>query len=169
MNYIYIIKNKDLEKIKNLGYETLPEEICEAPENENYYFKEVIQPKDGMCVKGLIKMYNTSADTICNNEKYKQLHENLGIKFEKVDGKYELIQTDELIEMFRHWRIELDLTDNEVYFTISDGAVPSFYDAENVLDICAPNEIKELLENEIIEKVEVNANGDIVRDAEIIQ
>ena len=168
MSFIYTIINSDLNKLKEMGYQILPEEICEAPKNENYYYKEVIQPKDGVCVNGLIKMYQDSAKTICENEKFRKLHRDIGIRFRKVNGEYKLIVTDTMVEMFRHWRIELDIENKEVYFTISDGAVPSFYDAENVLDAQAPKEVKELIEAGIIEKVEIDENGNIIEDNKIL-
>ena len=57
--------------------------------------------------------------------------------------------------MFRAWRIELDLENKNVYFTISDNNIPCFYDAEQVIDRYCFEEIKELELNDFVYKEEV--------------
>lgn len=157
MSYIYKFKNMDIEKIKELGYDKLPETICPAPQNENYYFKMVMQPTNSECVLSLIDFYNKIADKICSDKKLRKAHSDIGINFRKKTGKkhYYLIMNKELRNMFRAWRIELDLEEGDVYFTISDGSLPKFYDAELVLEKYCPKEIEELLINDLIQKEEV--------------
>ena len=155
-SYVYRLKNVDKEKLAELGYEKLPEELCPAPQNENFLFKVVMQPADGECVKQLVDYYNKGADEIVKNKTLKDVYASIGIKFRKPKGKpRQLVLTPELVEMFQGWRIELSLKDEEVYFTIADGSLPRFHDAELVLEKYCPNEIKELLLNDLIIKEEV--------------
>lgn len=156
MSYVYKLKNADKEKLAELGFEKLPEELCPAPQNENYLFKVVMQPADGECVKTLISYYNKGANQIVKNKELKEAYASIGIKFRSSKNKpRHLVITPELIEMFQGWRIEINLETEEVYFTIADGSLPRFYDAELVLEKYCPEEIKELIINDLIQKEEV--------------
>lgn len=159
MTYIYKIAddiNIDnvIERLIDMGYQKLPEEICGAPQNEKYYFKIVMQPQDGECVKVLTDFYNDAAEKICSDKKMKKIHSKMGIKYKKRDGKYKLVITPSLLEMFSAWRLELDFEENDIYFTISDGSMPRFYDAEKVIEKFCKEEINALLLNGIAKKVE---------------
>lgn len=155
MSYVYSLKNVDKEKLTELGYEKLPEELCPAPENENFLFKVVMQPADGDCVKNLISYYNRGADKIVKNKTLRDAYASIGIKFRssKKMARH-LVITPELIEMFQAWRLEINLKTEEVYFTIADGSLPRFHDAELVLEKYCPEEIKELTLNGLIIKEE---------------
>ena len=159
MSYNYKLKNtsdETKEKLIALGYEKLPEELCEAPENENYLYKVVMQPRDGECVKSLIDHYNRGAEFICKNKDLRQIYASMGIKFKSTKKQpRHLILTEELLDMFSAWRIEIDLKTESVYFTISDDNIPRFHDAELVLEKYCPEEIKELVMNDLIQKEEV--------------
>ena len=159
MTYNYKLKNVDnetREKFIELGYETLPEELCPAPENENILFKIVLQPQNGECVKTLINHYNRGADFICKDKKLREAYASIGIKFKKPKNKpRELIITNDLLTMFSAWRLEVNLRTEEVYFTISDDLIPRFHDADLVLNRYCGEEIKELLINDLICKEEV--------------
>ena len=156
MSYIYKLKNIDKEKLKELGYETLPETLCPAPQNENYYFKIVLQGTNSEPVLSLIDHYNKIADKICADKQMRKAHAAIGIKFRKKTGKkhYYLMMNKDLRMMFRAWRIELDLENEDVYFTISDGSIPCFQDAEQVMERYCPEEIKELELNGLVYKEE---------------
>lgn len=161
MNYIYklkdgIDKNEAIEKLKEMGYDLLPYELCGLTDNDSIYFKVIEQPKDGECVRTLINHYNQIADKICSDKLYRKMHAEIGIKFRKKGNKYRLIITDELKEMFSLWRLEINFYEPifNVYFTISDGSFPRFYDAEKVMPKYCNEEIEMLLLNNIIEKIE---------------
>lgn len=154
MSYIYVLKDGyDLEKLKEIGFDYMPSDIV-GKENEKIIYKIVEQPIDGECVNELIKFYNKIALKICTDKIAKKAHEAMGIKFTKRKNTYKLYVTDELLEMFSLWRIEINLEIGELYFTISDGNMPSFYDAELVLDKYCKDEIDLLIANNLIEKVE---------------
>lgn len=162
MSYIYTLKD-DLnfeqlaEKLKELGYEELPADITGGEGIDNlytYYFKVAEQPRYGECVNQLIGFYEKLANKICYNEFARKAHSKMGIKYRKTNGVFHLVVNDELREMFSMWRVEIDLNSREIYFTISDGNMPRFYDAEKVLDVYCKPEIDLLKENNLIEKVE---------------
>ena len=156
MSYVYSLKNANKEKLIELGYEKLPEELCPAPQNEDFLFKVVMQPADGECVKTLISYYNKGADEIVKNKALREAYAKIGIKFRNSKKRpRHLIITPELIEMFQAWRIEINLKTEEIYFTIADGSLPRFHDAELVMEKYCPEEIKELTLNDLIVKEEV--------------
>ena len=155
MSYIYKLKNIDVEKLKELGYDTLPESICAAPDNQKYYFKMVLQDTNSEPVLSLIDYYNKVADKICSDVKLRAAHAKIGIKFRKKKGKHYLVMNHDLRMLFRAWRLELDLDDEDVYFTISDGSLPRFYDAEQVIEKYCKAEIEELVINDLAYKEEV--------------
>lgn len=158
MSYIYTVKNADIDKIKELGFDLLPESLIGAPNPDLIFFKVQPQPYDGECVKSLIDFYDKMADKICSDSKMRKAHALIGIKFRRKKGKYVLQINDEVLEMFSLWRLELNLMDNEynVYFTISDGNLPRFFDAEKVIEkYCDKNDIETLVLNNIIEKIEI--------------
>lgn len=161
MSYFYrlkkeINKNEAIEKLKEMEYDLLPYELCGLNDNDSIYFKVIEQPKDGECVKTLIQHYNMVAEKICSDKLLRKLHAEIGIKFRKKGNVHRLIITDEVKEMFSYWRLELNFYEPEynVYFTISDGSFPRFYDAEKVMSKYCSDEIQMLLLNDIIEKVE---------------
>lgn len=161
MSYIYKLKdgiNKDevIEKLKEMEYDLLPFELCGLDDNDSIYFKVIEQPRDGECVKTLINHYNMVADKICSDKLLRKMHAEIGIKFRKKGSKYRLIITDELKEMFSYWRLEINFYEPlfNVYFTISDGSFPRFYDADLVMSKYCSAEIEILLLNDIIEKIE---------------
>lgn len=156
VKYVYKLKNIDKEKLKELGYQPLPESICSAPDNENYYFKMVLQDTNADCVLNLIDFYNVNAEKICADKNMRAVHAAIGIKFrkKKKTGKYYLIMTPSLRMMFRAWRIELDLQNEDVYFTISDGSLPAF-GQDTVIEKYCPEEIQELIINDLAFKEEV--------------
>lgn len=158
MSYIYKLKNIDKEKLKELGYEPLPTTLCPAPQNQKYYFKIVLQETNSEPVLSLIDYYNKIADKICADKEMRKAHATIGIKFRKKTGEkhYYLMMNKDLRMMFRAWRIELDLEDEDVYFTISDGSLPRFYDAEQVIERYCQEEIKELELNDLVYKEEVS-------------
>lgn len=155
MSFVYKLKNIDTEKYKELGFEPLPEEICAAPDNQNFWFKVVLQETNSEPVLSLIDYYNRIADKICSDVKLRAAHAKIGIKFRKKKGKHYLVLNHDLRMMFRAWRIELDLENEDVYFTISDQNIPCFYDADMVLDRYCDEAIKELLVNDLIYREEV--------------
>lgn len=157
MSYIYKLQNIDTEKLKELGYEILPETICQAPENQKYYYKMVLQDTNSECVLSLIKFYNDIADKICADKAMRKVHADIGIKFRKKKNTkhYYLMMNKNLRMMFRAWRIELDLEEADVYFTISDGSLPKFYDAEQVIEKYCKAEIEELVNNNLVYKEEI--------------
>ena len=157
--YIYQTKeNVDVEKLKEIGFELLPEEVCGIKNNDFIYYKIVKQPEDGECVNTLIGFYNFIADNICGNKFARKAHANMGIKFRAKKGKHHLVVTPELREMFSAWRIEINLQEDDanVYFTISDGNMPRFHDAEHVMEKYCKEDIDLLVLNNIIEKVQIN-------------
>lgn len=158
MSYIYKLKNIDIEKLKGLGYEPLPETICPAPDNQKYYYKMVLQDTNSECVLSLIKFYNDIADKICADKTMRKAHSDIGINFRKKKGTkhYYLIMNKKMRMMFRAWRLELDLEDEDIYFTISDGSLPKFYDAELVIEKYCKDEIETLVLNDLAYKEEVH-------------
>lgn len=151
MAYIYKLKSNLPEKYADLGFEFLPADLY-GMEQKIIMYKIEEQPKDGQCVQQLIDFYNHIADNVILDKKARKAHALMGIKFRKKSGKLRLVVTDELREMFSLWRLEINLEDGDVYFTISDGNMPSFYDAELVLDKFCGEDIKKLIENGLIEK-----------------
>ncbi len=159
--YVYKVKAKSKMKLRNLGFKTLPKKISY---NRHVLYKVVPQPVDGDCVNGLFNRYNNEKwqKTFLTKESIEN-YKNIGMEFEELyleDGTKHmiLVDTPEVREMFSMWRLEVDYNDDEglyLSFTIGDGTIPSFYNAEKVLDKYCPNEIKELLEKELIEKEEV--------------
>jgi len=158
MSYIYKLKeNANIEKLKELGYQELPETICPAPDNKNYLFKVVLQDTNSDCVLSLIEFYNKMADKICKDKQQRKLHASIGIKFRKKTGKkhYYLMMNKDLRMMFRTWRLEINLKERDIYFTISDGSLPSFYDGELIIEKYCPKEIDELIKNDLVETEEL--------------
>lgn len=158
MSYIYTFKEgMSKEKLKELGYDILPESLCPAPQNQEYYYKMVFQDTNAGCVLWLIDFYNKNADRICADKQMRKVHADIGIKFRRKRNEkhYYLIMNKDLRTMFRAWRLEIDFEEKGVYFTIADGSLPRFYDAENVLETYCPEEIKELVINNMIQKEEV--------------
>lgn len=156
-NFVYQTKEKcDVEKLKELGFELLPDVVCGFENNKDIYFKIVQQPLDGECVNELIKFYNNIAEKICSDKFVRKAHAKMGIKFRKKKNKYYLLVSNELREMFSLWRIEINLQEDgtNVYFTISDGNMPRFH-AEIVMEKYCKNDIEALVQNGIIEKVEI--------------
>lgn len=153
MSYIYKLKSNSPQKYADLGFEFLPADIY-GMEQSTIMYKIEEQPKDGQCVQQLIDFYNNIANNIIFDKKARKAHSLMGIKFRKKSGELRLIVTDELREMFSLWRLEINLEDGDVYFTISDGSMPSFYDAELVLDKFCGEDINKLIENGLIEKCE---------------
>ena len=170
MSYIYRLKTSDegvKEKLIELGYDKLPVELCPAPQNENFLYKVVMQPKDGECVNSLIAHYNAGADFICKDKKLREVYASIGIKFKKPKGKpRQLILTDELLDMFSAWRLEISLSSGEVYFTIADDSIRSFYDAEVVLERYCPSEVEELVINDLIVKEEIKEPKEEIKEPE---
>lgn len=161
MNNTYIYqtkKNIDIEKLKEIGFELLPDVVCGIKDNDFIWYKIVKQPEDGECVKTLINFYNSIADRICEDKFVRKAHANMGIRFRRKKGKYYLLVTPELREMFSAWRIEINLQEDDanVYFTISDGNMPRFHDADHVMDKYCKEDIDLLVLNDIIEKVQIN-------------
>ena len=172
-NYAYTVK-QGLEKkdclplLEKLGFELLPKEICKIDNPDSIWFKIIEQPRNGDCVNLLINFYNNLAEKICADKFARRCHAQMGIKFRKKNDKYHLVVTDSLREMFSMWRLEINLDDFEpnIYFTISDGNMPSFYDADLVIEKHCKDVIKELVENGVAEKVRVEQE---TKDAHIVQ
>ena len=161
MNYIYKVKEginveEAIEKLKELEYDLLPYELHRLPDNDRIYFKVIEQPKTGECVNTLVNHYNMVAEKICSDKTLRKLHAEIGIKFRKKGNIHKLIITDELREMFSYWRLEINFYEPvfNVYFTISDGSFPRFFDAEKVIEKYCKEEIELLLLNDIVEKIE---------------
>ena len=157
MATVYALKeNVKKEDLIKLGYEILPEEITGIENCEDYLFKVCEQPLDGHCVNQLIQFYQENAEEICSDKTIRKIQASMGIKFRKhKDGKHYLIDTKDLREMLSMWRLEVDLTANEIYFTISDGSLSRFYDPHRVLDVYCADAIKELEDLDYIVEVEV--------------
>lgn len=154
--------------LEDLGFELLPQEICKVENTDSIWFKIVEQPKDGDCVNLLINFYNNLAEKICADKFARRCHVQMGIKFRKKNEKYHLVVTDALREMFSMWRLEINLDDFEpnIYFTISDGNMPSFYDANLVINKYCKDVISELINGGVAEKVKVEQE---TKDAHIVQ
>ncbi|MBR3208842.1 MAG: hypothetical protein IKF82_01095 [Bacilli bacterium] len=161
MSYIYrLSENPNLDLLKEIGFELLPAELYGSKDNETIYYKIIQQPLDGQCVKELVGFYESIADNICTDQKARRAHCDMGIRFKFKDGHYHLVVTKTLLEMFSMWRIEIDLETKDVYFTISDGNMPSFSDAELVLDKYCKETIDMLLVNDLIYKEELVKKAD---------
>lgn len=156
MSYIYRLKDgADVEKFKELGFEYLPPELYGSEEENNILYKIVKQPSDGACVQSLINFYNSIANRICSDRMARRAHVKMGIRYRYCKGKYRLSINPDLIETFSLWRIEIDFEMGDVYFTISDGNLPRFYDADLVMDKYCKEEIELLRLNDLIERIEL--------------
>lgn len=151
---IYQIKDgADVEVLKELGFEYLPKELYGTEEAPNILYKIVVQPQDGQCVGTLIDFYQAISDKICTDRQSRRAHAKMGIKYKYKDGVFKLIVTPAMREMFSLWRIEMNFETGDVYFTISDGNMPSFYNSD-VLEKYCGEDVDTLVLNNIIEKVE---------------
>ena len=156
MSYIYrLVENPNLEMLKEIGFELLPPELYGDNSNETIYYKIIEQPEDGECVAQLLGFYERIADNICTDPEVRRAHYKMGIRFRFRNGHYHLIVNREMLKMFSLWRIEIDLDTRDVYFTISDGNMPSFSDAELVLDKYCKDTIDLLVLNDLIYKEEL--------------
>lgn len=156
MSYIYKLKdNANLELLNEIGFELLPSELYGDGLNETIYYKIVEQPQDGQCVQQLVAFYNSIADKICTDQEIRRAHCKMGIKFRFRDGHYHLILGKEMLKMFTLWRVEFDMEERELYFTISDGNMPRFYDSREVLDKYCSELIETLKINDLIEEEEL--------------
>lgn len=155
MSYLYQLKDgTDVEKLKEMGFSYLPAELYGSDEEHNILYKIIKQPLDGKCVQTLIDFYQSLSNTICSDRVARRAHVKMGIKYRMKNGKFNLIITQDLREMFSMWRLEIDFEIGDVYFTISDGSMPRFYDAEQVMEKYCKEDIDLLVLNNIIEKVE---------------
>ena len=154
MSYVYRVKDgADVEVFKELGFDYLPPELYGSEDENNILYKIIQQPLDGQCVKTLIDFYNSIAEKICSDKLIRKAHSKMGIKFRWQKGKYKLVLNPIMLKMFRLWRLEIDFETGDIYFTISDGNMPRFYDAEQVIETYCKEDIETLVLNNVVEKV----------------
>ena len=81
-----------------------------------------------------------------------RIKEAIGLKYNR---KGEVVLTKKFKEFLANWRIQIDFDDRWIGFTSADPFDHNVYYAKQVLDNYCGDVIKDLLEKELIEVIEV--------------
>ena len=151
MANVYKVKeNIDLNEFAKLGYDVTPGEHL-------ILFKFIPQNIDGEAVRFLM-------DTYYNNKQWKkhfydknrkEFIKKMNLRYDKKTG--EIIMNDTFEMVLTNWRIEIDTDeDGWVGFKPLDPFNTNIYYGCGILDKFCGEEIKILLEKELIDKIEVD-------------
>ena len=157
---MYVVaKDKTIEDFLDNGYqykETQTDEKDESgikqSELKSVVYKEILQPEDGYLVNQLVGFYSLNANKLCKDKNVREAYKKAGIEFICINRKYQLNITDEVKELFRHWRLEIDFFDEKPspYVTFGGGEIPG-YGSTSVLEKYAKDEIERLVSLGLIE------------------
>lgn len=171
------------DKLKKFKFRTLPQKLTMGktdfiPSGDLILFRLEKQKKDSDLVNFIFNYYNDigwqKQNLYDENDKLIEKiiddYKSIGIIFdlvydEKLKGmKYVVRDTKEVRNMFSMWRLEFNFeTDAMLMLTISDRNMPAFVGA-SVLEKYCGKAIKEMVENNFIEKIVFDKTGYITKE-----
>ena len=124
------------------------------PETNNVIFKVVPQDIESDIVQGTLRgIYANQEWRTKFYDKYKsRIKEVIGLKYNK---RGEPILNEKFKNVLFNWRIQIDFDDRWIGFTSADPFDHNIYYAKQVLDTYCETVIKDLLEKDLIETIEV--------------
>jgi hypothetical protein len=150
---VYRIKEgTDLNKFAEMGYDIIPSELP-------LLVKIIPQDFDGeLCQGSLQNIYN---DPVWRSKVYswhkKEMEQTLGLKYRR--GK--IVMTEQFKHVLTDWRIQIEpFTDGWLGFASMDPYDHNVYYAHNHLEQYCADEIKALLEADMIELIEVEQDDE---------
>lgn len=147
-NLIYKVKdNIDINVFGRIGYDLFPE-------TNNVVIKFVEQDIKSDIVQGTLRgIYQNKNWKEQFYDKYEdRIKEIMGLRYNK---KGKAILTKKFKEYLVSWRIQIDFDDRWIGFTSADPFDHNIYYAKQVLDTYCETVIKDLLEKDLIEVIEV--------------
>lgn len=161
MAVVYKINKKCANNLKQLkDWEIAPYEWFHE---DNVYYKIIEFDKKSEPVNYLFNVYNSEnwQKSIYFGQDMKDAYKEIGIKFRKVNdkGNLRIIKNEEAYKFLCNWFLKINFNEENVWLclTPSDLSIPEFYNAD-IIDRYCKEQIKDLLDFNIIEKVYVKDN-----------
>lgn len=153
MNKVYQVKLSDdvRDKLLDLGWEKVPYEVRLS---DGVYIKPIKFDKKSEPANYAINVMNSEKwqKAYLSDKKKRELYNDLNVKFKKINkkGQYRLVKCKETYEFVCTWYLYVDFNEENVWvgFSPIDINLPDFFIAD-MIDRYCPNEIKELLDNDI--------------------